>query len=227
MSTTLTTRLGLPRRPIQILISVGLVIPIFFQLNTGIFLNKTTVFDSQGSLATTPLPLSIISCLVGLLLLTDIRRAKLPILITILSLALFLVSFFLSALLNNSSLQVSKLTLLAQFFVPLLGLVLGFSWDSSSQNSTEDSTVFQSTTIVLSSFLIAVQLLATVFQKAHPLTPWMYFFSIYQHLQYVPVLSSLIDHGSAGYLWPQLFLYPVTPCSQCLCKRAFFAAWVR
>jgi hypothetical protein len=136
----------------------------------------------------TPLPLSIISCLVGLLLLTDIRRAKLPILITILSLAFFLLSFFLSALLNNSSLQIAKLTLLAQFFIPLMGLVLGYSWVSRSQSSTEDSTVFQSATIVLLSFLIAAQLLATVFQKAHPLTPWMYFFSIYQHLQYVPVI---------------------------------------
>lgn len=126
MSTTLTTRLGLPRRPIRILISVELVIPIFFQLNNVVFLNNATVFGSQGSLATKPLPSSIVSCLIGRLLLTDIRRAKLPILITILSLAFFLVSFFLSVLLNNSSLQIAKLTLLAQFFILLMGFVLGF-----------------------------------------------------------------------------------------------------
>ncbi len=185
--TTLLQRLGLPLRLTQIIISIGLVTPIFFQLKGAIFSDKMTNYDGNGDLFSTPLPFSIIACSVGILLFTNIRQAKVPVLFVLLSFTLMLVSFIVSALWENQPLAMSKFILLAQFTFPMLGLILGFSWQDSKATQQE-APIFEATTLVVLALIMSTQILFTFIQERHPLTPWMYFFSIYQHLQYVPVI---------------------------------------
>jgi hypothetical protein len=187
MPTTLLERLGLPLRLTQIIISIGLVTPIFFQLNGAIFADKMTNYDGNGDLFSTPLPFSIIACLVGILLFTNIRQAKVPILFVLLSFTLMLVSFIVSALWADQPLAISKFILLAQFTAPMLGLILGFSWQDSKATQQE-APIFEATTLIVLALIMSTQILFTFIQEVHPLTPWMYFFSVYQHLQYVPVI---------------------------------------
>ena len=187
MPTTLLKRLGLPLRLTQIVISVGLVTPIFSQLKGAIFVDKMTNYDGNGDLFSTPLPFSIIACLVGILLFTNIRQAKVPILFVSLSFTLMLVSFIVSALWADQPLAISKFILLAQFTAPMLGLILGFSWQDS-RVTQQEAPIFEATTLIVLALIMSTQILFTFIQEVHPLTPWMYFFSIYQHLQYVPVI---------------------------------------
>jgi hypothetical protein len=185
--TTLLERLGLPLRLTQIIISIGLVTPIFFQLKGAIFADKMTNYDGNGDLFSTPIPFSIIACSVGILLFTNIRQAKVPVLFVLLSFTLMLVSFIVSALWENQPLAISKFVLLAQFTVPMLGLILGFSWQDS-RVTKQEAPIFEAATLIVLALIMPTQILFTFIQEAHPLTPWMYFFSVYQHLQYVPVI---------------------------------------
>jgi hypothetical protein len=168
-------------------LSIGLVTPIFFQLKGAIFSDKMTNYDGNGDLLNTPLPLSIIVCLVGILLLANIRQARLPIAIVILSITFMLISLVVSALLAGQPLAISKFVLLAQFAVPMLGLILGFSWQDS-RTTQKETPIFEATALIVLALIMPTQILFTFIQEVHPLTPWMYFFSIYQHLQYVPVI---------------------------------------
>ncbi len=213
--TTLLERLGLPLRLTQIIISIGLVTPIFFQLKGAIFADKITNYDGNGDLFNTPLPFSIIACLVGILLFTNIRQAKVPILFVLVSFTLMLVSSIVSAFWENQPLAISKFILLAQFTVPMLGLTLGFSWQDSKATQQE-APIFEVTTLILLALLMSTQILFTFIQEVHPITPWMYFFSIYQHLQYVPVILvglfwwiciELFDHQWARRLSLSLIIF--------------------
>ena len=169
------------------MLSIGLVTPIFFQLKGAIFADKMTNYDGNGDLLTTPLPLSIIVCLVGILLLANTRQARLPIAIVILSITFMLISLVVSALWAGQPLAISKFVLLAQFAVPMLGLILGFSWQDS-RTTQKETPIFEATALLVLALIMPTQILFTFIQEVHPLTPWMYFFSIYQHLQYVPVI---------------------------------------
>jgi len=78
----------------------------------------------------------------------------------------------------------AKIVLLLQFIVPMGGMVLGQIYEAGE----EKKFIFERMFLYVLSILVPAQLLLTWLQGNILLSPYLYMFSIYQHLQYVPVI---------------------------------------
>ena len=167
----------------QALILFLLVFPVFFQFSESIIFNsKELFFNSEGSLSRLPLPFSLIACFFGILFLTKHGSCYRS--------ALTVFSFFTCMILSmlvtaeSGGISVNKILLLIQFVLPVFGLLLGESY-------VEPTTKFYSLEAVFLyaiAIIIPVEVIATIIQSTGILTPYIYMFSIYQHVQYVPVI---------------------------------------
>lgn len=159
------------------LIAFLIMLPVFFQLSGGLFVDTWVYFNSEGRLSLLPIPISVLACYCGVVLLGRYSDARLA-LMTILF--LFFGMFFVSFLKGVNG----TLVLLVQFILPLFALVLG------QQYGARPSALFclALAGAVMLSFLVPMQLLATWLAGTGYLVPHVFFFSVYQHLQYVPVL---------------------------------------
>ena len=160
------------------LLPLGLVFPLFFILSGKIYYQRDEpIYDSGGVLTAVPLPFSLIATAAAILLLGGYRRA-LP--------GIRFILFFLGAMLLGfaflgGGLNPRKLILLLQFLVPAGALVLGLMLDAADQRSGSLTWLF------LVPVFITLQLWwGYVDQDTIALNHDMYFFSIYQHRQFVP-----------------------------------------
>ncbi len=168
---------------LRVVLAVLLVVPIFVNLETGLFRSKVFLYDSGGVLSKLPIPLSAFGCYAGIALLGNYRRANL-------GLAMIFGSFVLMVL-STVAMSYSKpyeeqarFTLLMQYILPMFGLVLGMMYEDYRQNEH----LVEKTMLMVIAGLMPAQLLASWAQAQMFLTPYLYLFSIYQHLQYVPVI---------------------------------------
>lgn len=163
------------------ILSFLLIFPLFFQLSGKIYNSADPVVDSGGVLANLPLPVSIIACFMGILLLAHYRHAARSFFFILVFFAVMLLS---TALTTSEALERGKLLLLIQFLIPAFGLVLGEMIDNGNVNSlsTEKGFLWACTAI------IPLQLLASWAQGQISLTHYLGLFSVYQHWQYVPVV---------------------------------------
>jgi hypothetical protein len=164
------------------LIAFLLFFPLFFQLSGNIFHEATFLFDSRGALMRVPLPVSIIACFVGIPILGGYKRAYLSLGVIFLSFVLMLTSAIVSTH-GRMVEEQGKIILLLQFIVPMCALVLGQVFETE-----ENSCFFEKVILYIVSVLVPVQLLVSWLQGYVLLSPYLYIFSIYQHLQYVPVI---------------------------------------
>jgi hypothetical protein len=191
-------RLGFSSGTFRTLVAVLLFFPLFFQLTGNIFHDPSFVFDSEGSLKKLPLPLSILACYGGILLLGGYKRASLSLGVVFLSFVLMLLACFVSAqgqVINNPG----KLLVLLQFILPMFALVLGQIYEGSSSNAL----IFEKVVLYILSILVPIQLVISWLQGHTMLSSYLYLFSIYQHLQYVAVIFI------CGYLLSLYSLWPV------------------
>ncbi len=171
------------RENVQALIIFLLAFPIFFQFSESIIFNsKELFFNSEGSLSKLPLPFSLIACFFGILFLTkhgSCYRSAL----TVFS---FFTCMILSMLVTTDSgdISVGKILLLIQFVLPMFGLLLGESYVEPTKKYYSLESVF----LYVIAIIIPVEVIATIIQNTGILTPYIYVFSIYQHVQYVPVI---------------------------------------
>lgn len=181
---------------LNLFIIAGLVLlPFFFQLNGGIFRDSAFIFDTGRILKQLPIPLSVIALIAGVLLLGRFRE-------THRSLTVF---FFTALMLVLATLVIrepdarnARLILMAQYLMPILGLVLGEMYGVASEKGE-----FEKTCLAVVCFIVPVQLFCSWLQGLVILTPYLYFFSIYQHILYVPVIM-IIAYGMAFVcLWGQ------------------------
>lgn len=177
------------------LVAGGLLLPLFIQLSSGVYVNTVPVTDSSGVLSKLPLPISIVAAAVGVLcFLKNYRQAMCAItFIAALVTAMLLSTVFASETLDIDS---RKLLLAAQFLLPTLGLVLG-------QLVRDETDVVPKTFMWLLLVLVPVQLLAGWWQGTLTLTHYLYVFSIYQHFQFVPVIFVAAFCLALVYLWDQ------------------------
>lgn len=175
------------------ILSFLLVFPLFFQLSGRIYNSIDPVVDSGGVLANLPLPISIIACFAGVLLLARYRLATRSFAFILIFFGVMLLS---AALTTSGSLERGKLLLLIQFLLPAFGLILGEMIESGNTNSlsTEKGFFWACATI------IPLQLLASWAQGQMSLTHHLSFFSVYQHWQYVPVVVVAVTLISASAL---------------------------
>lgn len=183
-----------PLEKIKLFIIAGLVVfPIFFQFDAGIFRDSAFIFDTGRLLKQLPIPFSVIALVAGVLLFgrfRDVHR----------SLTVF---FFTALLLVLTSLMVQepqargpRLILMAQYLLPVLGLVLGEMYGSVSEGKD-----FEKACLVVVCIIAPAQLLCSWFQGLTILSPYLYLFSIYQHLHYVAVIMILAYGMALASLW--------------------------
>lgn len=157
-----------------------LIMPLFFQIDGGLFRDSAFVFDSEKRLLRLPIPISVLGLFGGIALLGNYVSA-LRALTTIFFTALFFIASSLLSGRGNHDFEGAKLILLAQFLLPMFGLVLGQMY-----GGTLGVPIFEKAAFFTLMLLIPGQLVAAWIEKHTVLIPQFFFFSIYQHLQYVP-----------------------------------------
>lgn len=159
-----------------------LFFPLFFQLSGGIY-QGGDYFSSGGKLALLPIPVSVLACYAGIVLLGGYSKVRLTLIAVFF---LFLGMLFTSLLLaeiHGAEVQL-KLVLLVQYILPLFALVLGQQF-----GLRRDSVVCMSKVMFLVLMVVVpLEILSTFSKGLVFLSPSVYVFGIYQHLQYVPVI---------------------------------------
>lgn len=164
-------------------VSLLIFLPLFFQLHGGIFDDPSAEFSSGGVLFLLPIPLSVIACYLGIVLLGCYSQARLALLsLFFVFNGMLLTSLFLGVDWAGGGQQ--KLMLLIQYTLPMFALVLG------QQFGVREGAliVVAKSALVILSIVVPLQLLSTLSAGQLQLSPFVYLFSIYQHLQYVSVL---------------------------------------
>lgn len=161
----------------------AIFVPFFLQFGTGIFRSSDFVYDTAGMLDRLPVPVSVVACFVGIALIGRFSRANLALSTMFFSFLLMVVSTAVTSSADGSA-GLPKLILLMQFLLPMFALVLGQTYGSWI---TDDRQVAKALVMVLG-VVVPVQLAATWSQGFLLLSPYLYVFSIHQHLQYVPVI---------------------------------------
>lgn len=167
---------------IQAAILVFLFLPVFFQLSGRIFREKD-FFRSEGQLLQLPLPLASVVCFVGIALLLRLEKRHFGM--------GFVFAFFMAMMLSvimstgdSKDLELARFIFLIQFTLPTFALVLGSLYVEPEVRWLR----FEAILLYLLLLLIPLQVIATVIQGDVHLASYLYVFSLYQHLQYLPVI---------------------------------------
>ncbi|PKO28441.1 MAG: hypothetical protein CVU32_01135 [Betaproteobacteria bacterium HGW-Betaproteobacteria-5] len=171
------------QRHLLMFIVVAIFLPVFFQLQGGLFTDRSSNFSSDGILALLPIPVSVLVCYLGMVLLGGYSRARLALLtLFFVFVGMLLTSILLGLDATGEGRQ--KLILLIQYILPMFALVLGQQYGAYE----EALTLVARAAMMVLLVVLPLQLLVTLLNGDAPLSPSAYFFSIYQHLQYVPLL---------------------------------------
>lgn len=172
--------------------------PVFMQISNGLYVEQSSYFNSGGSLRLLPIPISVVACYTAIVIFGGYVRARYALLIVFLSFVGMLISSILLVS-SQQGYEVAKLILLIQYVLPMFALVLGQQFGSSEYG------VNVIAKLLLWVLLIAVplQLIATLSKGMSYLSPSLFVFSIYQHLQYVPVLFAGFFLVALFALWEQ------------------------
>jgi len=176
-------------------IGLGILFPLFFQLDGGIYRDLNAIIDSHGVLTKLPLPVSILVCLAALVFLpSDKRRAGVAAAMIVGTVFVSLLSFWLAA--DGSTSPLRKLIVTLQILLPMIGLLLGQLVDD------KDKVIARAFLVVLS-VVVPWQLIATWMQGGLILTHYLYAFSIYSHFQYVTLILVCAFAYSLTSLWEE------------------------
>ena len=182
--------------PVKTAIALLLLFPIFIQLSGTIFVNRSYNFDSAGSLLLLPIPISVLACYGGILLLGSFEKAHLALTVIFLT---FVLVFASSATFSfdRRTHEQAKLILMIQYVLPMFGLVLGQQFFSKD----DAKTLIAKTGLSVLTVLVPVQLGFTWLYGFVILSPYLFLFSVYQHLQYVPMIFTAIYIFALFALW--------------------------
>lgn len=171
------------------LVAAALLFPAFFQLSHGIYRDLNPIYDSGGILGSLPLPISIVACLVAILAhLRGIGRARQALVFAASLTAIMAVSCAVTGAGR------SKLMYAAQTMLPVMGLVLGMLLGAGR------ATIARAFSWVLL-VLLPLQLLAGWYQGGLMLTNYLYVFSVYQHIQFVPIVLAVAFGFVVAHEW--------------------------
>lgn len=172
------------RNRIKVILGVCLLFPMFFQVSNGVFRDPSMYFNSGGRIMDLPIPLSVFACYLGIVLLGQYKITYSAFVTIFLTCVLMLVSILFAGSDQPVS-QEAKLILMIQYILPMFGLVLGQMFMSSERDIIGIGKTFFWVLVVI----VPLQLAYTWFEGFLYLLPSIWgTFSIYQHLQYVPVI---------------------------------------
>lgn len=188
-------------------IAALMIIPVFFQLGHGLFIDRSLVYDVAGVLKNLPIPVSVAASVAGILLLSNYRY-------TVRTLYLIFAMFVVMALSAAVSAQgdvaamKAKIVLMIQYLAPWIGLILGRMFVEKKG----DLRIIQRAFLVVVIGIAFPQLIISLVDNGPGdirLRSYMYVFSIYQHFEYVPLvlcgaylisLFGLYDRNRAGVI---------------------------
>ena len=177
------------------LIGLGVVFPLFFQLSGGIYRDVFPIIDSFGVLSKLPLPLSIFVCIAARVFFARLwRKATIAIATAVGTLLVGLLSVWFAG--DGMASAQRKFLMLAQVCLPLIGLLLGQVLDDPRKMVAQAF-------LVVVTIVVPLQLLATWLQGGLVLTHYVYLFSVYSHLQYVPLIMVCAYAFALTSLWDE------------------------
>ena len=183
-------------RPLGGFLILVIFVPLFFQLGTGIFRSSDFIYDTGGMLNRLPVPVSAAACFIGIAFIGRFSRANLALSIIFFSFLPMVVSTVATSNAVSAA-GLPKLMLLMQFLFPMFALVLGQTYGSW----IADDHQVAKTLMMMLGVVVPAQLVATWSQGFLLLSPYIYAFSIYQHLQYVPVIFVAAYLIGLNMLW--------------------------
>ena len=199
------------RQNIQLIILISIVLPIFFQLSGTIYTNPIEMSDHGGSLQKSPLPVSILACFTGIAFIIRNHLCRIS--------AIFIFSFFITLLLSilaNSvvgatHIGLSKIILMIQYILPAFALIIGQSYIEPVNKDLRYESIF----VCIVSIIVITEVIATLAQNTIYLTPELYLFDLYQHLQYLPAIFMgiyFLAISTFPQTWPNMiFLLLMAP----------------
>ena len=177
-------------------IAFCLIFPLFFQLNGHIFNDTALVFNSKGILTLLPIPISVFACFGGLLLIGSYKRARLSLYVIFLTFLLMLTSTIVLSMGQGIDKR-DKLIFVVQLILPFFGLILGQIFEADNDHPQ----VFEKIIILVLLLVVPAQLSTSLETKLPLLYPHVYFFSIYQHFQYVTTILVCLYLFALFSLW--------------------------
>ena len=169
---------------IRMVIAGMLLFPVFFQMSNGLFRDTTINYNSGGVLANLPIPLSVLGCYGGILLLSGYQRAYVSLSTIFFTCILMAMATVISTHADPSQ-QQAKFILLIQFILPMFALILGQLY---SHRKMDEDPCYEKMFLFVLAILIPWHLAATFHQGFIYLAPSLGIFSIYQCFQYVPLI---------------------------------------
>ena len=134
-------------------------------------------------MADLPIPLSVLGCYGGILLLSGYQRAYVSLSTIFFTCILMTLAAMISTH-SDPSQQQAKLILLIQFILPMFALILGQLYNHWKME--ESSHYYENMFLFVLAIIIPWHLIATFYQGFIILAPSLGIFSIYQCYQYVP-----------------------------------------
>lgn len=173
-------------------------LPLFFQLTGRIYDASIALPDSGGVLRTLPLPLSVIACPLALLLIGRYARAALGYGFLFLAFACLTLALIASTH-GQFDTATGKLLLLGQCVLPILALPCGMQYAELDR----DGAALARAVAAVVATIVPTHLAATWLAGETLLVHRVFVFSIWQHLQYVPVVLALGYGVALTTLWPR------------------------
>lgn len=164
-------------------VALLLFLPIFFQLSGGWYRGQNPYFSSEGNLMQLPLPVSVLAAYVAIALFGTYTRVRLSLIFVFCLFMGMLLSSLLLAGEKGMQAQ-TKLILIVQYILPVFALVLGQQYAREKRAIPTMAKVWL--TILL--LVVPAEIISTISEGVGILSPSVYLFSIYQHMQYVPVI---------------------------------------
>lgn len=169
-------------RVLHYLVAFAVVSPLFFQLGGGVYRAPVETYDWGGRLSMLPLPLSLFACFPLILALNYFRRGRFFSAFTFAVLCAMMCGIMASY--SGGAAVKDKVLLSLQYLLPFFGLVLAELAGAANGFMRRMAAVFFVVTAVVGAAQIAVTFLSGELR----LQAWLYFFTVYDNLQYAPVV---------------------------------------
>ena len=168
---------------IQALLLFLFTCPVFFQLTGNLFTSYDFIYDTQGKLTLVPLPVASIFCFLGIALLLRLEKHHfgMGVIFSVFILMMLSIVVFSSEV---GKPELAKFILIVQFILPMFALVLGRLYLAP----TSDYLKYEALGLYVLLLIIPLEVIATYLRGSVLLSPYLYLFSLYQHLQYLPVI---------------------------------------
>ena len=178
-----TLPLPLLKQTGKILLYFAFCFPLFFQLSGQFFTSSECVFDPKGSLLLTPLPIALPLCFFGIVVTYRFENRHFGMgFVFAVFMALLFSHLILSEGENHANLD--KFLLLIQFIVPLFAFILGRLYREPEAHYFRIEAIL----IYVLLLVIPLQLFSTFTQNRCQVVSDLQIFSLYQHIQYLPLI---------------------------------------